>query len=439
MAHPAAAVYSPDSVLIELTRLQGTRPSPGPCCSHDNLLQSMQIQHEVVQTLKEGTTTAEVAHRALGLYLQAQYKAISSMGSGILAYNQLELSIIKSGMAAPFITDMDTTTNRLSIGLPTTNAVADTLPEVLAIAGAAFVSMWHYLNFRHSPDACPSDDAALLLATLCIRSLELQGSVAARVDSEASALGLEGFGSHELLWLMHWVRAELTGWYSTVQFFTQGKDKCQESLVAQQQDRLVLIKQVPTNALGYVLYCRSCLGFQQHRVAYMFATKGQAVAQAAGDYVFGPQLMCIRALAASLGGAGNDTYCPRESAELLLAARAQLALASAWIPPVLHKHLTLEPEDGAVGEAVLDLLPVRPPGADEAPQAQEETDQDGVGFSSERRLPWQVSEEEAAAAAATAEGQVPVRNALYTTPRPRTLPIGALTQLESVQKQLDAL
>lgn len=37
--------------------------------------------------------------------------------------------------------------------------------------------------------------------------------------------------------------------------------------------------QVPDCPLGFVLYARTCLGFQQHRIANVFADKGALVAE----------------------------------------------------------------------------------------------------------------------------------------------------------------
>lgn len=35
--------------------------------------------------------------------------------------------------------------------------------------------------------------------------------------------------------------------------------------------------------MGFVLYARSCLGFQQHRTAHLFSDKGIAVAEREHD------------------------------------------------------------------------------------------------------------------------------------------------------------
>ena len=46
-----------------------------------------------------------------------------------------------------------------------------------------------------------------------------------------------------------------------------------------------IARQVPDCPLGFVLYARSCLGFQQHRTAHVFSDKGVLVADRVQDEI----------------------------------------------------------------------------------------------------------------------------------------------------------
>ncbi len=49
------------------------------------------------------------------------------------------------------------------------------------------------------------------------------------------------------------------------------------------QDQLVLLKLVPGSPCAFVLYCRSCLQFQQYKAAHIFSGKGIVIARALED------------------------------------------------------------------------------------------------------------------------------------------------------------
>jgi hypothetical protein len=133
-----------------------------------------------------------------------------------------------------------------------------------------------------------------------------------------------------------------------------------------------------------------------------------------------------------MGGAGPE-YVPRQLATTLLTARASLAsTAATWLPAPYHDLLSLHPEDGALAEAVLGIA--KPPLAGQGEGGEGEEVDVVAGPAS-----WEVTAEERAAADAADDTPQPAKeNAVYTTPAPRTLPIGALTQLKQVQ-ELQAL
>ncbi len=162
-------------------------------------------------------------------------------------------------------------------------------------------------------DSLPSDDSALLFASMAIRScqselaveaIEAQIKEAAAFDLKAPSppsssppsdptapkdpppssspaapaasstppgtlpdfASLSEFGVAEIRWLMHFIRAHLSQYFAAVKFVVGDSAGHKESLVAAQQDKLCLLKLVPNNLSSYVWYCRSCLQFQQTKV-----------------------------------------------------------------------------------------------------------------------------------------------------------------------------
>jgi hypothetical protein len=165
-----------------------------------------------------------------------------------------------------------------------------------------------------------------------------------------------------------------------------------------------------------------------------FEQQQLSIAGQRGTVVRRPQLMCVHGLATALGGeSGSDgTYNRHQVGSALLAAREALATGPrSWLPSPYHKLLTLAPEDAAIAESVLKVAD----GGESDSQA-EPDDADGEQQS---QLAWEVQPKEREALASIPDGEVvPVIDGLYTTPAPRTLPVGALTQLQQVQ-ELQAL
>eukprot|EP00983_Pelagomonas_calceolata_P043623 1138982-Pelagomonas_calceolata.AAC.3 len=254
-------IYQPDAVLEELECHAGSVTS----CMHQKLMESLQAQKTLVLSLQQGITTLDEADVACCNYLKSAFLSLSVL-PGVLRYSQLELSIIKSGLFEPFISDIDLESKELELGLPTNeNAVCDSLSEVVRVAGAAFCTFWvslggycsetatalvfqhtlsnkqffstpwkaalamhlhshfkvllmkmrinahamhHYLNFRQSETMMPSDDASLFFTTLCLKSLS-DTSVAESFDKRLDELGVSGFSAAKCKWLMCWWVAKL--------------------------------------------------------------------------------------------------------------------------------------------------------------------------------------------------------------------------------------
>uniref|UniRef100_A0A7S3VJ40 Uncharacterized protein n=1 Tax=Dunaliella tertiolecta TaxID=3047 RepID=A0A7S3VJ40_DUNTE len=403
-------IYQPDAVLEELECHAGSVTS----CMHQKLMESLQAQKTLVLSLQQGITTLDEADVACCNYLKSAFLSLSVL-PGVLRYSQLELSIIKSGLFEPFISDIDLESKELELGLPTNeNAVCDSLSEVVRVAGAAFCTFWHYLNFRQSETMMPSDDASLFFTTLCLKSLS-DTSVAESFDKRLDELGVSGFSAAKCKWLMCWVRAQLSGWFASIQYLL-GDEKCDSSLEAKQHDHLSLVKHVPDCPLGFVLYARSCLGFQQHRTANIFADKGVLVADRVQDELSKAQLLLIRSVARLMGGAG-DHYVPSELAQSMVEASKLVEGIKEWLPAPYHDLLSLHPEVEVLRQRVLGL------------EAREEEEASAGGVPP-------LSEEELRAAANVSTDSVPVPEAVYTTPPPSSLPIGALSQLQQGGAQI---
>ncbi|KAG1669966.1 hypothetical protein FOA52_016227 [Chlamydomonas sp. UWO 241] len=334
-----------------------------------------------------------------------------------------------AGLLRPFI---GVEGSRLLVGLPSKeDEVAESLSELLRMAGAAVVTYQDYLSSPARARSVPSDDAALLFASMTIRScqeettreaLDAEAVAAAQLalslpcnntgnaahgaaDADAAQASLpkharlSGFGVPEIRWLMHWLRSELSCHFASlschfasVRFIVGDRIGHKDSLVAAQADKLCLLKLVPSNLAAYTLYCRSCLQFQQTKLALLFATKGLQVADALRDDAHKAQLLLVRATAAALGG-GGPTFSAKAVADAHTAALASQQACVAWMPEQIHVLLDLSPELTIIADKVL-------------------------------------GEHVAAAAAAGGGDDVPCVDMIYTIPEPTSLPPGAVEEQE---------
>eukprot|EP00798_Chlamydomonas_sp_ICE-L_P010311 gene10311-8242_t len=263
---PQEPQYSPNDVLEQLESI----PAGSRSYTAATLTESLRAQRRTVIGLRdrihalqenpESETLSSVNALLLewlrSCYLQAS--ALPALGKGRVS--SVALNVAMSGMLAPFILEV-LEDGRINPGLPTNHDV-------------------HYLTEPSTRNAVPSDDAALLLASIAIRSMK-NSEMCEAADVEAKELmasvseatevppGMEScpayapFGTAEIMWLLYLIRSELSSYFADVQFLMDDREKHKENLIARNQDNMLLVKAVPNNLQGYLRYCRCCLEFQQ--------------------------------------------------------------------------------------------------------------------------------------------------------------------------------
>lgn len=387
------------------------------------LRESYRAQREVVEWLRQPArsfplTVAEI-DGVLLRWLHACYLKVSSLPSFSRGQLPLGKLLAMANLLDPFIERGNPEEGSgglptLAIGFPSNpDAHADSLPELVRMAGAAIFTYDDYLTRPCQPGSIPKDEAALLFSSIAIRSCldptvaatmdrqaeaartalsiatatsaaqaEAKAAGAARGDDEATiaaalsaisvplpvpppspnlttieglleeATSFSQFGVSEIRWLMHWLRGELSTYFGEVQYIVGNKKGCEGHLVASQQDKLCLLKLVPGNLASYVMYCRSCLQFQQTKAAYIFSSKGIVVAEKLRDDAHKAQLLLINATAAALGGSG-PTFSYSAAGRALMASVESKERCLVWLSKEHQDRLDLDPELSIVEQKVV--------------------------------------------------------------------------------------
>ncbi|KAG2500312.1 hypothetical protein HYH03_001888 [Edaphochlamys debaryana] len=299
--------FSPDEVLAELLAVPEDKLSFSSACFKT----SLQAQKEIIMRMKAAqeagaATTLTDLSTIVSLFLKNMYNLASAL-PGSLQFDGLEDLMARSGLLMPFITGMRKTEHSivLEMGIPSEERLCDTHEELIRIAATGVVTFYHYTNYPASPDMFPSDDATLLFTTLALKSCTHQATAEAMDEQLAAAGGIVTVA--QIRWLMHYIRAQLSGLSGAVYFHMGDRQRHQQQLAAQQADFLGLIKAAPGNPAGYPYYVRTCLQFQQLSAASLFAAKGAAVAVKAGAAFYRAQLQAQRAIALAYAGGGTSS------------------------------------------------------------------------------------------------------------------------------------
>ncbi|MEW5297676.1 MAG: hypothetical protein WDW36_000867 [Sanguina aurantia] len=391
-------------------------------------------------------------------FLKSYYCTVSALPA-TLRWDALESAVAASRLVLPFVEDFSPETGALSLGVPSNgDALADTVSELVRVAAAAVICRFHFHHHPSPPESHPSDEALLIFTSIGVRSCtEKANAVALTQQLEALQSRLPGGGDEssmslpEIRWLMHYLRAEVLATYAQVQQLLDDQPRLQETLAARRGECLSLIKSVPSNPLGYILLCRSCLQLNQPQAALLFADKALTFCARLHAHHAVAQLQLIRATALALGGgrsasvppAGSEAVAPSSpagggsssggagvwtTAEVwgcVHGSEAAMQQQKASLPSVYHAMLgeALQPELRVVSHFVLG-----PAGS----AAQSDAALSLAGL--------QLGDAGAAAASGVqlSVGDVcerPALKMLYTTPPVRSLPPGMLLQEEDTDEQ----
>ncbi|EFJ52768.1 hypothetical protein VOLCADRAFT_102743 [Volvox carteri f. nagariensis] len=323
--------YSPEEVLKQLSDI----PEDKRTFSATKFLQALTCQRETIVAMNAlgqnpDNVSLQQLNQVILLFLKNVYNLVSGL-PGALMFDALEDLVARRGVMAPFINGMDKAdeTVVLELGLPSKEALCDSYDELIRIAGAAVVCFYHYTNYPAHPAYFPSDDATLLFTSLALRSCQ-DGGAAEALGKQLAEAGGGVMSLGEIRWLMHYVRAQLSGLGGAVFLSIGDRESYKQQLVAQQADFLGLIKAVPENPAGYSYYVRTCLQFQQMSAAGLFAAKGSIVAAKHRATFYVAQLAAQRAIALAFGGGGGGAAAGAGGAgEVSAAAKAAVAKAAA--------------------------------------------------------------------------------------------------------------
>mmetsp|Transcript_12999 Transcript_12999/g.23119 ORF Transcript_12999/g.23119 Transcript_12999/m.23119 type:complete len:441 (-) Transcript_12999:620-1942(-) len=414
---PNSETSSTPYVPLEILDKLSVIPKSELLFSSQNLKQSIELQREVLKTLRRFRTEPESvtlvgADVLLLQFLKNVYHLVSSL-PGTLRFDALEDTIAKSELARPFLGNM-AADGSLEVGYPSEeNALCDTVGELVRVAAAAVICYYHYTNFPGNTDSIGSDEGCLIFASLALRSITgpSRAATVSSVEAELASLSDDSIMTlNEIAWLMHFFRGTLLGLYAKVHAHMGKPTDQRDSLIAQQSDFLSLVKRAPENPMGYSLYARACLQFQQHKAAYVFATKGVVIAEHHRAQWHRAQLLCEQAVALALGGGPSpaDSDAPTGEAWRTADATAmtQQALAAlkdelCQLPEVYHDLIVLEPGPELIGKFLL-------------PKAQEVVNK-------------AIENKDGAVVARATEGIMPVVPELYPTVTSGPLPLGAMT------------
>lgn len=334
------------------------------CCRM--LLQCLTLQREFIDYLEKRREVLDVEevseqNKVLMKYLKAYQCGLTGFPH-LYHFDMLEAEAVHSAMGLPFV--YPAPGGSACFGVPTndaTSVLCDNISELSRAALAAAISFYVYLNFSQTPDDLSPDETTLRFTTLVVNSCTGTDR-ADRLNAEIQELGVDVSVS-EVKWLMHFIRAVVIEHMGHVSHLLGNKDKHIECLVAQQQDFLQMIKCMPANPLSYVLHAKSCLQFQQMKLACAFLKKGMAVAESLGDD-YHLSHMCYQLALAKLHGGEGSMVVMDDILELQQRGEACRQQACAWMPDSWDKAMEATLEKTAVETALQKIAErdVREPG-----------------------------------------------------------------------------